>query len=312
MPPLPPDKDILDALRLAVLPAAGGAALVMSLFLLPGRRLAAVGSAAAAAFGFVCANHAFTAFGWDKPGRLLPWWPAEGAAGWHWRVPAAVVLLAVGLLTRWGGLGAARVLPERRRWVASVLVWVPRAAAAVVVADWLTKGKAAEDSPGLWPLTASAMLLAWVTLDGLARSGAGAQVAAYQSAIFLAAGIVLLHAHSARSMEVAVVVGSAMFGVAVAAGAARAGDTSGAVPLGVAFLPALLVAERPAYHNVPAASFWLVALAPLVLAPFLIPAVARRDGWKLRTLRSALVLAPLAAAVVLAARQETIAGQDEW
>jgi hypothetical protein len=101
--------------------------------------------------------------------------------------------------------------------------------------------------------------------------------------------------------------GGAMFGVAVVAGVGRA-DASGAVPAGVGVLPALLLAAHISQDsNIPQAAFWLVALAPLVLLPFLVPAVARRDRWSVRLVRAAVVFAPLVAALVLAARHEQLA-----
>src|SRR5262249_61889132 len=57
MPPLPPTKEVLDAMQYAILPAAGGAALVAGTFLVFGRWAAALGSAAAVAGGFAWANY---------------------------------------------------------------------------------------------------------------------------------------------------------------------------------------------------------------------------------------------------------------
>jgi hypothetical protein len=173
------------------------------------------------------------------------------------------------------------------------------------------------------------MFLAWVALDGFARSAPppeddgtpnrepdvsrGAEAAAYLWMAFFAAGAILIHAHWEGMMRVALVLSSAMFGVAVAAWAARV-DASAALPAGVAFLPGLMLAARSSLPDnaVPTESFWLVALAPLVLLPFLVPFLARRSAWYLRVLRALLVLAPLVTAVVLAAKYETIATQDEW
>jgi hypothetical protein len=113
-------------------------------------------------------------------------------------------------------------------------------------------------------------------------------------------------------MDIAVMCGCAAAGVAVASFPTRA-DTSGAVPLGVAGLPTLLLNGRFATESqVPLASFWLAALAPLALLPFLLPIVARRPRWITIPLRAALVLAPLAAAVVLAAQHESLPVQEEW
>jgi hypothetical protein len=182
-------------------------------------------------------------------------------------------------------------------------------------------GKAAEAEEWVnlrWHL-AGAMLLAWVALDGLARGGASAQVAGYSSAMLMAGAAIVLYAHSAKFMELAVVLGSAMFGVAVANALAKPGvdghkpDASGAIPAVVAFLPGLMLGARPSLEsNVPGASFWLVALAPLVLLPFLLPAVARKTGWKPPALRAALVLLPLVVAVALAARHETLVFEEQW
>ena len=75
-----------------------------------------------------------------------------------------------------------------------------------------------------------------------------------------------------------------------------------------------IVSDRPSLpdHNVPAAYFWLVALAPLLLLPFLIPALARKDRWYVRVIRALLVLVPLAVAVALAAQHEQLAFEEEW
>jgi hypothetical protein len=104
-----------------------------------------------------------------------------------------------------------------------------------------------------------------------------------------------------------------MFGIAVAAGVGKA-DTSGAIPAGVVFLPGLVLGGRPSLADnlVPASCFWVLALAPVVLLPFLIPALARRNGWLVRIARPLLVLAPVVVAIVLAAQHEKLAFEEEW
>lgn len=308
MPPLPPTELVLDSLRLAVLPAAGGAALVMCLFLLLGRWAAALGSAAAVVVGFAWANYTFTAANWDETARLVPWKPGQPA--WHHLPRAALVLVAVGLVSRWAGLLAGLRVPERRWWVKNLLVWLPRWAAVVVVSGWVIPTQAA-DWPWVRPLLTVVMLLAWVALDGIARDGSGPQVAAYQSLIFLAAAAVLIYHHWSGAMEMAVVLACAMFGVAAAAGVVRA-DTSGSIPASVGFLPALLLNGRVQVDSqVPLVSFWLVGLAPLVLTPFLIPRVARQNRWLLAATRLVLLLIPLVLAVGIAAGHEKLAFEDE-
>lgn len=324
--PLPPLKDVLDMLQHAVLPGAGGAALVMCAFLLLGRWAGALGSATAVAFGFYWGNFAYVKRPDDEPPtwttwRLIPWTPPdENALGVHWLVRAGLILVGVGLASRWLGHLAARVLPERYWWGANVLVWVPRAVAVFVVSAWLVLGKAAEGPEWAflrWAILA-AMLLAWVALDGIARAGASAQVAAYAGAMMMTGAAVLLHAHTAMLMEVAVILGFAMFGVAVANALSRPdadgrkADASGAVPAVVAFLPGLMLGAWPGLTTtVPDKVFWLVALAPAVLLPFLLPPVARKNGWWVPALRAALVLIPLAVAIGLAAQHETLVFEEQ-
>ncbi len=313
MPPLPPSKDVLDALQHAVMPAAGGAAFVLCLFLVFGRWAAALGSAMAVIVGFCSANFTFDELSWERTGRVMIWKLDEASPAWHWLPKAALLLLVVGLLSRWLGLLVTHSLPERRWWGANLLVWAPRVAAVFVISGWLISENVATEIPWLRWAMASAMVLIWVTLDSLARSGAGADVAVFQAIIFYAAAAILLYAHTGRFMEIAIILGSAMFGIAVAAGVGKA-DTSGAVPATVAFLPGLVLGGRSslAENQVPDASFWLVALAPLFLMLFLIPVLSRKNGWLVRFIRVALVLAPLITAVVLASQHEKLVFEESW
>ncbi len=346
MPPPPPLKDILEALHQCVLPGAGVAAFVFCVFLVAGRWAAALGSAIAVAFAFMAANFAPPNLTpedpkptWDNTSRLVLWKPVDApkpaAASLdedvpkpplaspceHWLPRAAIVLLIVGLLTRWLGMAAGRAIPERAWWTANLLVWLPRAGAVYVVCAWLVMGHAAskpEWSSLRWEL-AFAMILVWLLLDGLARGGASAEVSVYLCAMFYAGAAVLLYSHNAKFMELAVVIGSAMSGIAVAAGVVQVREVgaklsaSGAIPVAVAFLPGLLLGTRPSHadNKVPAISFWLVTLAPLVLAPFLIPRVSRQNRWLLFALRAALVMLPLVIAVILAGQYEKLPYEEE-
>jgi hypothetical protein len=345
MPPPPPLKDVLNALSTCVLPGAAGAALVMCLFLLLGRRAAALGSAVAVVGAFMWGNFALAdPPTWDNTYRLLPWKPGEPARGYEWLPRAALVLLAVGLVSRWLGLAASRVLPERYWWGANLLVWLPRIGALAAVSSWLVLGKAAEAPQWAtlrWEL-AGAMLLVWVVLDGLARDGLGTEASAHLGAALFAGAAVLLYSHNARFMELAILVVSAMFGVATATAIVRSRPVvddaftsynpnpglydamrpatpgelplaaSGAIPAGVVLLVGLVLGTRPSHddHKVPVLCFWLAALAPAALAPFLIPWVARQNRWVLVVLRVLLILAPLIAAVVLAGKHEKLPFED--
>jgi hypothetical protein len=312
MPPLPPTKDVLDALHHTALPAAAGAALVMAAFLSLGRWAAALGAATAVAVGFGWANYTFDVLSWLNTTRVIPWYAEDGAPAWHGLPRAAAFLLVVGLISRWLGLLAGRLLAEKHWWGANLFVWAARVGAVAVVVPGLVPDAAAGEHFWLRPALMATMLALWVALDGIARDTAGTEVTAYLAAAFVVAGAVLLYAHSARFMDVAVMCGCAAAGVAVAAFPTRA-DTSGAVPLGVVGLPTLMLHGRLSLDSqVPVTSFALVALAPLALLPFFIPAVARQPRWVVIPLRALLVLAPLVAAVVLAAQHEKLAFDEEW
>ncbi len=343
MPPLPPLKDVLEALQQCVLPGAGASALVLCVFLLTGRWAAALGSAVGVVVAFMCANFSVPTLSledpaptWENTSRLVLWKPIDapkpGAAVpeedspkpsscEHWLPRAALVLVVVGLLTRWLGKAASHAIPERAWWVANLLVWLPRIAAVYIVCAWLVMGHAASDpkwSALVWQLRV-AMILVWLVLDSLSRGGLSAEVSASLCAVFYAGAAVLLYSHNAKFMELAVVIGSAMFGIAVAAGVVQVREVgakisaSGAIPVAVAFLPGLLLGTRPSHAEtkVPAISFWLVALTPLVLAPFLIPRVSRQNRWLLFASRAALVLLPLLVAVILAGRHEKLPYEEE-
>jgi hypothetical protein len=321
--PIPPTAEILETLQSDVLPGAGGAALVVCAFALLGRWAGVLGSAVAVVVGFAWGNFNFTKLAWEDTGRLLSWKLADDAVGYEYLLRATLLLVVVGLVSRWLGIAAARVLPEPRWWVANVLVWLPRTAAVIVVSGWLTVGDAAKEWTILCPQLAFAMLLIWCTLDALARLGAGAQVAAYQGAALFTAGLVFLHAQSLKSAELAIVLGSAMYGVAVATAAialhARRPDgtrvpidASGAVPAGVAFLPGLMFGARPwlTEHAVPPACFWLVALTPLLLLPFVLPPLCRKSGWYIPVSRAVLVVIPLVVALVVVRQYAQMAFEE--
>ena len=308
--PIPPTNEILSALQQTCLPAAGGAALVMAVVLACGRWAGALGSAAAIVVGFAWSNYTFAALSWEGTGRLIPWKSDSIPPPAVVALPrAAIVLVVVGLASRWLGIVVGRYQPPHRWWGANLMTWAPRVAGVAVVSGWLVPAQLAE-SGWVWPLLAATMLLNWIALDWPARDGVGGQVAGYQAAAFLAAAVVLLYAHSGKYMEAAVTLGMAMAGVAVVAGPHRA-DTSGAVPAGAAFLPGLLLTGWASITSeVPVASYWLLGLSPLTLFVFCIPVVARQNRWVLAGGRAALFLIPLIVAVALAVANEQVVFDD--
>jgi hypothetical protein len=321
MPPLPPSKYIVDTLQQDVLPGAAGAALIVCLFLTLGRWTAALACALGVAVAFVWANYAFQPNDetyretgqvlWEKMWRLIPWHvEADTRSAWHWLPKASLILLLVGLLSRWMGLAFLNQRPDQPRWRISLLVWAPRTSAVVVVCGWLVSDRVARESAWLQFALPLIMLLIWLTCDGLARAREGGEIALALAFCLLALSGVLIYSHTAQLMELAVIAAAALFGIAAAVNVARV-DCSGAIPAAVVFLPGLAVAgQTTTISNVPSASFWLAAVAPLFLAPFLLPALARRTPWWMRILRLAIVLLPLITAIVLAAWDEKLAYEE--
>ena len=155
------------------------------------------------------------------------------------------------------------------------------------------------------------MLFSWIAVDGTARGGASTDAMLGMAAAFFAAAIVILFAHSSRFMDIALVLGAALVGVGLAAHAAKA-DASGAVPAAIGFLPGLMLNARYQSESlVPVASFWLVALAPLAWLPLSIPRFAQQNRWLLGIARLILLIIPLAIAVALAMKFESLPPPDE-
>jgi hypothetical protein len=318
--PLPPVQNMIEILQPTVLPAAGGAVLVMALALLPGRRQAALGSALAVLFGFAWANFSLDggldrdsgAIQWSKTYRLIPWKSdADVPSGWRRLPEAAFMLVVVGLVSRWLGLLAGGRLPDRRWWIANVLVWLPRVVAVAVVSGWLVAEQASIDSPWLRMEILVAILISWIALDGVARSREGPEAAYDLAMLAFAAAGVLLYSHSSKFMEIMLTLGFASFGVALAASLKRA-DVSGAVPFGAAFIPGLVLGGRGVLSSeAPAGSYWLVAFGPVLLLPFLLPRLARANCRIALAVRMALVIAPAAAAIAAAASFEQLPFDSE-
>jgi hypothetical protein len=303
MPTPPPLDDILLALKHTVIPAAAGASFVLALVLAVSRRWSALGSAVAILASMAYAN-------WVE--LRLPWKPDTLA--WHWLPKAAAVLVVVGLITRWlGQLWNVATGARKWGWLSNGIVWLPRLVAVVVIAGWLVPERASEPNAWLIPAFAVVTFLEWVILDSISRAGHGSSVAFFQSAMLMAAGVVILYAHSARFMDVGVMAAMAYFGIAVVSIAARPVDVSGSIPAGVVLLPGLLLSTKLGTESkVPDYSFWLAALAPLVLATWLVPALSRKNGWINYGLRWLVVLIPLVIAVILAGQKETLPWEEEW
>ncbi len=304
MSELPPADLVTDALKNVVIPAAGAAALALALVLALGRWAGAVGSGLAVLAGVAFAN-------WHRKAPLVPWTPGDRVG--DWLLPAAAVLVAVGLSSRWGGLIAGRYAKQSKWWwLANAAVWLPRAAAVVVVGGWGIPAQTAAEEPSLRWLVVAGTLLAWVAFDGVARAGCSNEAVALLALVAACAGGVMVFAHSGLYLDLGTMLGMALVGVAAVGTVAKA-DVSGAIPAALGFLPGFVASGRFATTStVPVEAFWLAALAPLALLPFIVPALARRSSWPARLIRLVLILAPLVAALVLADRHDPLKFGEAW
>jgi hypothetical protein len=262
--------------REAVLPAAGASGLLFyALVRWRGPAVAAPAAALALAAGFLLGNRLRGAVALR-----------EDTADLHRAVYAAGAALLVGLLAR------APRLPVTARWAL-------RAAGAALAAWWLTAVVPEElPLPG-WKI---AVLLfgAWAVCEQAPQGPLALALAA------LAAAVVLLHAHTARLAEAALLLASALAGLALVA-PAKGTDAGGSVPGAAVLLAGLLLSGHgTTYSEVPPSCFLLIGAAPLALAPTLLPFSCRLAGPRLGLLRAGLVLAPLAVAVARAMSAESV------
>lgn len=295
---LPPWEMLRDVLVYAVLPALLAAAAVMALV----ERASGAGQApAGAALGFIVGTvlglsirrasfdgwtvgpeeslasalaialrSALTLFSGDSSWNRLPW--------------AALGLLCVGRVAR---------LPDLR----PIDGWLLRAAATLTAACLVIPAKAQEDLSWLLPAFTLLVLAEWAILEPLAADPPGGTVLFCAAMAFLVASMVLIQAAWASKADVAIVLCSALTGLAIVAGWRRV-DGGGAIPAVALLLPSLmLMGQQETRSDVPWQAFALTACAPLTLAASL-PLRRWQSVW-LRILQLVLILLPLGVAAFL-------------
>jgi hypothetical protein len=280
---MPPTDLIWDTFRTALLPPFVVAAAVFALIAWLGRgREAVVHAAAALALpaGFVAGNYFRAAL------PLIP-----GPAAWQW-----IVLVLVGVQV----VGWVALRPRLPAWGA----WLLRGLAAGAAGWLLTPADLRAEHAWVAAALAGLVLADWAVTDALARRPDGALATLGLALALFGAGGVLIHAHTARFMDAALLVAAALVGVA--AGAGRR-PTGGAVPGAIVALAGLLLSGfHETYSEVPAVSFLLPAVAPLAPGLTLLPPLRERQGPWVALLRLGLVLGPVVVAVALAAHAEPL------
>jgi len=264
-----------------VLPAAGASGAVFyALVRWRGPGVAPAASAVALAAGFLIGNHLRGAVGLR-----------EDSVDLHRLLRAALAALCLGVVARW-------------RRTPSAAGWAMRLAGAAL-ATRVIHGLIDDSPVPAWQL-AALLIVGWAVCEAACREPAGGNGAWALSMAAVAAAVVLLHAHTARLAEAAVLLSAALFGLGVVA-SCKGIDAGGAVPGGVVVLAGLLtVGQGSTYSDVPPRCFLLAGVPPLALAPTMLPWVRRLAGPRLGILRLALVAVPCAAAVAWAMRVESV------
>lgn len=271
---MPPWEIVHDLVVNTSLPAAGVAALAYALVRGALGNNAAVAAAAVAILAGFAEGNAIQ--------ERLPWWPKT--TPWTWTLPALGVAVlaeaAVGAFAfAWLGRLAASGLVA---WLLAPAGWGVVLFGLGVFACWQLLAVQLRDlPPGLGPL-----LLA-VVLAG-------------------AAATVLIHSHTLRFTEVAILLASGLVGVAAASLLARDDGRGVAGPTAVLLHAVLYAGWTTTDSKVPDAAFFLVALAPLATGLAFLPALRPAGPWRRGAVLAALLAVPVVVAVVLAGLYESV------
>ena len=310
----PPTADVLHRGELYLGPAAGVGVVVFALVILIfGRKAALAASSIAMVAGFAVANYRSAAVNSGQP--LFPWWP-EGK-GWHWLPLLFLLAQFDGLFARvpsvpaWGGWRLRLVVGFL---AALVIVPVSLHAKWPLVYDGMPYPFAAR----AWPLIAFTLVVAlgWAGSERVARDAPGGAVGIGLAFAMFGASLVILHAGWASFAEMITFPSAALLGISIVA-LIRKSDIGGALPGVVLLLPAMLLVthdQMEGRHAIPWYAFLLAALPPLSIGLLAIPPLSRTQGIVRWLIFWTLCLGPTIAAVIIAARAESLGGggEDEW
>lgn len=227
----------------------------------------------------------------------------------YWLAWLAALALLVELLAR---------LPH----VPFTVGWVARTLVAVLAGRLLTPAEFRAEVPWASWCLAVTILLEWALLTTLARRRQDGTVEAALALCFGTASVLLLYGHYASLSEVALLFAAAFVGlvlvtwrwlvVAAFVGPTLTnwrwpGDTGSVLAAAAVLLPGLMcLCYREVESAVPWQSFLLLGLAPLALAPLLLPRPGGQHGWLGWVAVLLLPLIPAVVALVLAAQVETL------
>jgi hypothetical protein len=224
------------------------------------------------------------------------WWhdalkpiPGESPSPWNWLPWGALAALWIGRIAR---------MPEMQPMAG----WFLRAATAITIAWVVIPSETRKEADWLAPAFAALMIALWAILERVAAELEDGSVPACLAVAFFTTGLVLIHANTKLLMDAAIVIGSALAGLAPIAWWRRA-DVSGAIPAVAVMLPGLLLmGHQNVFTEIPWYGFALPALAPLLLAEALPLSQWQRPRLQLGrfALMLVLILIPLGIALYLA------------
>jgi hypothetical protein len=227
---------------------------------------------------------------------------------WHWGLYAILLGLLVEFAARIPGVPVA--VGHLFRGVAAGVI-----ASAVLPADW-------QRGADRWvlPLTAAVMAGQWAVLDAVSRKNPGGTLAACMAIVAGGAACVAIHDGSARFTDFATFLASSLAVLALGGWILRA-DVGGGVAVVPVVIVLLMVREEAlpsvaddVTQRVPVLAYWLVGLAPLVLALFLLPPVTRfGTKWYSAFVKLLLVLIPVGVAVYLCLSEAPLKlDEEKW
>ncbi len=303
---LPPTAEIVGALKYAVAPCFGAAAVVylsaVGLIRLSQRRFAipiCTLSPAIAAFALLCAlavgNYAA---GSDRP---FPWIP-DGKP-WHlaWWVIGTMVF--VEFLARIPGLGVG---------VGNLL----RGLAAGLAAAFVIPAAAQAEARWWIPAAGLAIAAVWATVDTVARNFPGGSLAYTLALNCGGTAAICLHAESLGFLGVATFLAAGLAACAIGAWLTRSDSSAAASAATGPQIVLLLLTRHLRDSDVPLDCFLTVGLAPLMLAVLLLPGVRRLARMRYGgVVAIALVALPVVVAVLrvtIVAPYSFSLAEDEW
>ncbi|CAN5533309.1 hypothetical protein BH11PLA2_BH11PLA2_39340 [soil metagenome] len=235
-------------------------------------------------------------------------------------------LLAAGHRTVMGISGEDFITPPARYWlpwaaylaaIAGVftqstrmpkwLAWLLRLTVSILIARLLVSLSSREETAWLWPTFTAVVFLNWTILEAVAVKYPGGVLALVLAYTLTQCGLLLLHAHSARLNDIALMTAFSFIGVGVVACRWHR-DASSVVPFAAVLIPGLmLIGQQTHTSDVPESAFLIMALSPLMLILILLFNLVglRSRRWYIAGLVAYLV--PAMIAVAIAASHDSLA-----